>query len=109
MSRDPDSGAPLALLFAEGPPGLRLNRGARGIVLGLENDLAEAIADRVPEVEGVPADLAAQTTARMIIAAARSGALYAYFAQTRGQTPPPTADLISMTFAVIHDLGYERS
>lgn len=100
-----DAHPDVSWLFQDGPPGPKLAKSAPGLLLRLEQEIADALMQRSPrrEAGGPDEEFRTQVLARCAVAALRSAGIRQWQLSQRGDdsAPPSVAELIGQAFDLL--------
>ncbi|NTY62788.1 TetR/AcrR family transcriptional regulator [Mycolicibacterium sphagni] len=93
----------LSWLFHDGPPGPKLAKSTPGLLLKFEQEIVDALADRLHD-RGPDPEFTAQVLARCAVAALRSAGIRYWQLRQRADSPGEI-DLINQAFNIVRGAG----
>jgi AcrR family transcriptional regulator len=94
----------LSWLFAEGPPGPKLEKSTPGLLLKFEETISTALVDR-----GGADEFTSQVLARCAVAAVRSAGIRQWQLRTDGASDPDEGALVKRAFDVVRGIQAENA
>ncbi|CAN5442596.1 hypothetical protein BH11ACT7_BH11ACT7_08670 [soil metagenome] len=101
-----DARPDMSWLFEDGPPGPKLEKSSPGLLLRFEQEVAEAIADRLRSTQTDSSDVQfrSEVLARCAVGALRSAGIRHWRLRNEGAEAPSQTELLKQAFAILRQL-----